>query len=74
MKMEKAQLVAKEEVKTRPEVKQLKKTNPEHVLVKALYKSLSWPVAQWIDEEMAVPGPDCSLLCWWCQNGPSWVT
>lgn len=45
MKMEKAQLVAKEEVKTRPEVKQLKKNNPEHVLVKALYKSLSWPVA-----------------------------
>lgn len=47
MNMEKAQLVTKKEVQTRLQVKQLKNPNPEHVLVTALYKSLTWSVALW---------------------------
>ena len=82
MKMVEPQLVTNQEVQTgAPGAKQLKK-NPESESVKALYNLRYGLLLCGIDEEMGDTGllrwqqfpPDCSLLCWWCQHGPSWVT
>lgn len=51
-------------------------------ICKGFIQPLVWPVAVWdwreagrygIAQVRAVP-PNRSLLCWWCQHGPSWVT